>query len=83
MLDYSFNKDNTKVVVGSNQTTMFLHGNAIARKASDGTIEVSLAGWNTNTTKERLRGIVYELESRKGKIFLNGKEINSRDWYRI
>jgi hypothetical protein len=36
--------------------TFYLHGNAIA-KWEDGDIYITLAGWNTVTTRERLNGI--------------------------
>ena len=36
---------------------LWLHGNLIARKVN-GTIEVTMAGWATPTTKERLNGII-------------------------
>lgn len=38
-------------------TTIWLHGNAIARHADNGDIEITLAGWDTLTTHERLNGI--------------------------
>jgi hypothetical protein len=38
-------------------TTIWLHGNAIARHADNGDIEITLAGWDTVTTRERLNGV--------------------------
>jgi hypothetical protein len=35
-----------------------LHGHAIARKTDAGGVEISTAGWNTVTTRERLNGIM-------------------------
>ena len=46
--------------VGDSETdgrTYRLHGNAIAER--DGPVMVSLAGWNTPTTRERLNGITH------------------------
>lgn len=37
--------------------TVWLHGNAIVRRDSDGTVLATLAGWNTPTTRERVNGI--------------------------
>lgn len=52
---------------------LFLHGNKIAQHTSEG-LMVSTAGWDTNTTRERLNGLrgvrVYK---RKGELILNGK----------
>lgn len=37
--------------------TLALHGNTIARWTEDGRLEITLAGWNTPTTRERINGI--------------------------
>jgi len=41
--------------------TVWLHGNRIAQREDDGTVWVTLAGWGTVTTRERLNGICDEL----------------------
>ena len=38
-------------------TTIWLFGNPIARHAENGEIEITLAGWDTVTTRERLNGV--------------------------
>jgi hypothetical protein len=35
-----------------------LHGNKIAEKVTESRIRVTLAGWNTPTTRERVNGIL-------------------------
>jgi hypothetical protein len=53
-------RDGRKLTVSNSSTdgtTLFLHGNAIARKI-DGQLEISFAGWPTRTTCERLRGLL-------------------------
>tara|TARA_R110002110_G_scaffold414828_1_gene646076 strand:- start:1510 stop:1803 length:294 start_codon:yes stop_codon:yes gene_type:complete len=51
-----FSLDNTRVTSDENQTSMYLHGNCIARKCrKSGMVEITTAGWNTPTTKERLK----------------------------
>ena len=50
----SFNRDNTTVKNGS----MFLHGNNIANYQG-GQLEIFDCDWKTNTTKERLNGVLY------------------------
>lgn len=63
-----------------------LHGNDIAIRLPDGTIQVTLAGWGTPTTRERLNGITEYLGL--GRCFhqqnhtqmFNGKPIGVRDW---
>lgn len=52
-----FSSGNTSVVVDGNQVDMLLHGNRIARSLN-GVVWVSNAGWSSNTTKERLNGIL-------------------------
>lgn len=37
--------------------TLALHGNTIARWTEDGGLQITLAGWNTPTTRERINGI--------------------------
>lgn len=56
-------KDNTE----SNGTTLFLHGNAIA-KHYDGAILLSNAGWNTRTTQSRLNAVL-RLAGKEARIF--------------
>jgi hypothetical protein len=54
--------------------TLFLHGNALARRTPEG-IEVTTAGWNTATTKERLNGIPgCRVHTHRGQLYLNDKE---------
>lgn len=50
--------------------TFYLHGNPIARW-EDNTLEISSAGWMSNTTKERLNGILY---------LLNQPRITQKNW---
>ena len=64
--------------------TFFYHGNAIARH-NDGEIQISLSGYNTTSTKQALNNFrncniktLYKIG-----LTLNGKPINSNDWYTI
>jgi hypothetical protein len=61
--------------------TFFLHGNAIARH-NEGSIQISLSGWNSQTTKVALNNLNFcNIKTIKGELTLNGKKINSNDWY--
>jgi hypothetical protein len=51
---------------------IFLHGNKIVERREDG-IYVTLAGWNTTTTRERLKPFA-SVHSSKGQAFLNGEK---------
>lgn len=65
-------------------TTLFLHGNAIARHTAEG-LEVTMAGWESNTTRERLNGIPgVSVSQKKGEQYLNGnKWENPHEWTRV
>lgn len=60
-----------------------LWGNVIAfySKHADKNIKFNLCGWNTNITRERLRGLGINITTRRGKIYFDGKEIESRKIY--
>jgi len=55
-------------------TTLYLHGNPIAKiDDSDGLVYVRSAGWETNTTKERLNGIAgVHIHQKNYEWYLNG-----------
>ena len=56
---------NTVVKVNDGETALSLHGNVIAIRTKNG-IEINNKGYTTNTTKERLNGILAYLN--KGHI---------------
>lgn len=55
---------------------MYLHRNLIAEKNfQNGEIAITNAGWNTDTTKERLNGIPgVSITQKNWKWYLNGEE---------
>lgn len=70
---------NTKVEVSGDTSVLLLHGNPIA--AWDGeALQVTLAGWDTLTTRDRLAGVLSvggfhntPLVRRKGVTYLGGE----------
>jgi hypothetical protein len=82
--------------VGNSMTdgvTLFLHGNAIAKKRDfqEEWIWITLAGWPTPTTRERLTGLLKATICEKARVFQrdgrqyidNGRttwEIDSDEW---
>ena len=77
---YNFNQANTMVSGGS----MYLHGNEIAKHDIDGNVLISLAGWNTHTTKERLNNISgVRVQNKDFEPFLNGEPIGNYGWYKV
>lgn len=72
-----FREGSTTVEVLANVTILKLHDNPIAYKYNDPkrTISITNAGWQTNTTKERLNAIPnVNIKQVKGIWLLNGKE---------
>lgn len=59
---FNYNREikmsNTSVKRVGQDTFFYLHNNLIAKKI-DGKLFISNAGWQSNTTKERLNGILY------------------------
>ena len=77
-------KGNTATMDGE----VFLHGNKIA-KIENGALLMSLAGWNTPTTRERLNGIA-DVFGAKDKFsqkdfepYLGNRLIRDDDWYHV
>jgi len=73
-----FKRGNTEVKVSSttegNTTELYLHGNLIARKHPKTGVEITNAGYFTNTTKERLNGLPHvHIQQKNFEWFLNGE----------
>jgi len=74
-----FKKGNMEVEVLPNVTILKLHGNEIAYRYNDPerTLSITDAGWQTNTTKERLNGIPnVHIHQKDWVWYLNGEEWN-------
>lgn len=80
-----FNKSNMSVEVLPNVTILKYQGNSIAYKYNDPkrTISITNCGWESNTTKERLNGVISLSGLNVGKVYqknwqwyLDGKEWN-------
>ena len=74
--------DNT----ASTGNALTLHGNTIARR-EHGAIQISSAGWQTTTTKERLNGLLtllgiqYGITQKDWVWYLNGTCMDSTAFY--
>ena len=69
----SFKRSNTQVVVHPENTHLYLHGNPIAIVDLLGCIKITNAGYQTNTTKERLNGIpTVSIVQKNFQWYLNG-----------
>lgn len=71
-----FNKDNTSVTISGDFINLKLHNNTIAsHKLGGGSVNITNAGWTSNTTKERLNGLPnVSIVEREGVWYLNGQE---------
>lgn len=56
----NFSSGNTLVRLYNNEKHLYLHGNLIAKVDTSGLLWVTLAGWNTPTTKSRLNNIALQ-----------------------
>lgn len=86
----NWKESNTQVVceVNGKYTSMFvyLHGNCIyefTRNTENGKSETlySLQGWNTPTTRSRLRALGIDIRQRGGVPYYKGKAISIREVY--
>ena len=77
-------RNHEKKTVGNTRTdgqTVWLHNNAIVRRLPCGTVQASLAGWNTPTTRERVNGITGAgFHQVKHCAMLNGSPVDSNEW---
>ena len=85
MNDENKKLSNSQVITDYATTRLYLFGNCIAIKKKDtGKIEVSMAGYPTVTTRERLNGIYgVSITQRKGLQYLNGVEIDTDKFYAV
>jgi D-alanyl-D-alanine carboxypeptidase len=78
-----YKRDNTEVTSSGVVSQMKLYGNLIAIH-DDGKLSVSLAGYNTVTTKSRLNGLPgVSICNIKGDPYLNGIKIETDKFYQI
>lgn len=84
----TFRSGNTEVFLDGDTIIMNLHGNAIAKANVDG-VWVSCGGWTSNTTKERLNGLMQELNLggvyQKDYVwyFDDGSEFDTDKWNKV
>ena len=74
LLGDNFNQSNTTVQADCTGVRMYLFGNLIANRVGN-RLQITTAGWNTTTTRERLNGLPnVSVTQHKGQLYLNGKE---------
>lgn len=74
---------NSEVHADCKSVKMYLFGNLIAERVGE-RIRVTLAGYNTLTTRERLNGIPNcSATTKKGQAFINGKPVADDEWVQL
>ena len=74
---------NSEVHADCTGVKMYLFGNLIAERAGE-RIRVTLAGWNTPTTRERLNGIPNcNVTTKQGQAYINGNPVEDNAWVQL
>lgn len=78
---------NTRVECVNGVSHVYLHGNCIAIVNQNMDGQFCLAGWNSNTTRSRLRALGVSVRCRNytPQMEVNGKwvDIRSNEWYDV
>ncbi len=78
----NWSRDNTYVQSDGSTTDLYLHSNKIATKDNaTGTVKITTSGWNTPTTKERLKPFA-SVYTNKGDLYCNGMQWNG-EWITV
>jgi hypothetical protein len=65
-------------------TNVYLHNNLIVRRNEDGSVHATLAGWNTPTTRERIKGITgADIFCRKFEAYVGDEAIGNNEWFEV
>lgn len=76
-----FKRTNTEVKVTEAAVRVYLHGNLIAARDREKTeAHVTLAGWNTRTTRSRLTALGFEARTCKGVPYIRGIKTTDTRW---
>lgn len=85
-----FTQGNTAVLWNESGAAFYvsLHGNTIARGEPNGFDDfritaVNLCGWNTATTRSRLRALGVPVTSKNGVPYIGGNEIEENGWTEV
>ena len=84
---FNWNCSNTEVKVEGNNVKVYLHGNLIYKENIAGVASFTLAGWNSNTTRSRLRalGVSVRCCDYTPQMKVDGEwvDISSNEWYNV
>ena len=78
------NLSNTCVEVKDGTVHVSLHGNTIYQKdINTGSAQFTLAGWDTNTTRSRLRALGVGVYHKDGLPHYKDNPIEDNVWYKV
>lgn len=65
------------------EIVVYLHDNAIYTDGNEKGEWFTLAGWDTNVTRSRLRALGIDVYTRKFEPMYKGQAINKNKWYNV
>ena len=84
---FNWRCSNTEVKAENGIVKVYLHGNLIYKENIAGVASFTLAGWNSNTTRSRLRalGVGVRCYNYAPQMEVNGEwvDISSSKWYDV
>lgn len=79
-----WHKDNTRVEEWRGVWRVLLHGHCIYKCGPNGERPLfTLAGWNTATTRSRLRALGVAVSTKGGRAMLRDQIITDDNWYDV
>lgn len=79
---HAFTLQNTSVILDGDKVKLLLWGNCIAYyDKNEKSVYFSLCGYNTNTTRERLRGLGLNVRTRAGVVYWGKHEIDAYKYH--
>lgn len=80
--NHPYAEGNTTLTFIDGKKMVLLHGNCIY-KEFNGVAQFTLAGWDTNVTRNRLKAIGVRIERKNGSSYYKGQQIDKDKWYRV
>lgn len=76
----NWRRSNTRVECEDGWIRVYLFGNLIMEESPNGVRHYSTAGWDTPTTRSRLRALGCDAWHYRGELYCDGQLWNGRDW---
>lgn len=79
----NWSESNTAVHTSENGTVVTLHGNIIFLRHSNGREAINLCGWNTVTTRSRLRALGVDIRTKAGQAYIGMRPCPNSGWVEL